>query len=153
MQIANLRSTSGFRPIIINTPAKQLAWCKRASSCKQLQEIYLKLPLLGFWCNFLIKFKVKDMHPDRVRCRYKRMYIHVCAHVHVNKYFIYTHANIYIHLEKGFIDYLLRKCLGGPDIKYRSVRSSQDELILFSLNKCLRCYIWNLVVSCVPITL
>ena len=40
---------------------------------------------------------------------------------------------IYTHLKKTVTVDLLRKCLGGPDMKKRSVGNPLDELILFSL--------------------
>ena len=51
------------------------------------------------------------------------MKIHIHTHTHTRSFvdrhiniFIYAHKNIYTHIER-FTDYLLRKCLGGPDIK------------------------------------
>ena len=68
-------------------------------------------------------------------------------------YFIYTQKFIQTHLRKIVTVHVLKQCLGGSDIKSRSVGNSLDELILFFLKKYLWHHIWNFVVLCILITL
>ena len=57
-------------------------------------------------------------------------YIYICI-IYIHR----THRNIYTyihtHLKKNVSVYLLRKYLGGPDMKKRIVGNSLDGLILF----------------------
>ena len=85
MHFISSRPTPGFWPLILNISAKKnfLAWCRRANSCSQFGQ-----PL----ATLLIKLKMKNMYPDRLRCNMHtqayifHLYTHKCIHTRLTYY-------------------------------------------------------------------
>ena len=69
------------------------------------------------------------------------MYMYMYVYIYIYIYIIYTHKYIDTHLKKNVTVYLLRKCLGGPDMKQRSagnpVKNFENNFVSY--------YVWNLV--------
>ena len=76
------------------------------------------------------------------------------THTHIHTNYTQKHTQLYTHrLKKSLAAYLLKKCLGGSDMKWRSLGNSLDELVLFFLKKYMSYYVWHFNVSCILVTL
>lgn len=121
MQMISSRPTPRFWAPIVNISQKKTLWLGLVWPVviASLFDRSLQPPTFDFWCNSLIKLKMKYMWKMKT-----------CTNI----FFRYTHKFLYTHLKKNVTVYFLRNYLGGPDMKQWYVENSLDVLILFFLD-------------------